>query len=36
MLQKQKKVPERVGAEDGGYSGYALSGHKVKNLVTVT
>ena len=35
MHQKQKKIPERVGAEDTGRSGRHLSGDRVKNPVTV-
>ena len=35
MHQKQKKIPERVGAEDTGRTGRRLSGDRVNNPVTV-
>ena len=35
MHQKQKKIPERVGAEDTGRTGRRLSGYRVNNPVTV-
>ena len=36
MHQKQKKIPERVGAEDTGRTGRRLSGDRVNNPVTAS